>query len=158
MKRIMFVCLAAAMALGSGPVSAQKAKTGGTPTVTTVFTTDIDCEHCAKRIMENIPFEKGVKDVTVDVPDKKVTVVYDASKNSDEGLIKGFAKIRVKAEACTACCEKEQSGDGKRAGGACCDKKSGRSENAGKCCEQQGSRPDAAKNGSDRPQPTGATK
>ena len=47
-----------------------------------------------------------MKDVKVDVPSKEVTVVYDASKNDAEGLVKGFAKIRVKAEACDAkCCQ-----------------------------------------------------
>ena len=104
MKKILFVCLMAALGLGTGSAAAKDAKKAST--VTTVFKTDIDCEHCAKRIMDNIPFEKGVKDVKVDVPSKEVTVVYDASKNDAEGLVKGFAKIRVKAEACDAkCCQ-----------------------------------------------------
>lgn len=96
MKKILFVCLAAALSLSVGTLSAKNDKKA--KTVTTVFTTDIDCEHCANRIMANIPFEKGVKDVKVDVPSKEVTVVYDATKNTPEGLIKGFSKIRVKAE------------------------------------------------------------
>ena len=84
--------------------------------------------------MDNIPFEKGVKDVKVDVPSKEVTVVYDASKNDAEGLVKGFAKIRVKAEACDAkCCQgtacKEnccKKGDcDKKCCAAACDKKAG---------------------------------
>ena len=104
MKKILFVCLMAALGLGTGSAAAKDAKKAST--VTTVFKTNIDCEHCAKRIMDNIPFEKGVKDVKVDVPSKEVTVVYDASKNDAEGLVKGFAKIRVKAEACDAkCCQ-----------------------------------------------------
>ena len=90
MKKILFVCLMAALGLGTGSAAAKDAKKAST--VTTVFKTDIDCEHCAKRIMDNIPFEKGVKDVKVDVPSKEVTVVYDASKNDAEGLVKGFAK------------------------------------------------------------------
>lgn len=106
MKKILFVCLMAALGLGTGSAAAKDAKKAST--VTTVFKTDIDCEHCAKRIMDNIPFEKGVKDVKVDVPSKEVTVVYDTSKNNIEGLVKGFAKIRVKAEACDAkCCNAE---------------------------------------------------
>ncbi|WP_300748475.1 heavy-metal-associated domain-containing protein [uncultured Alistipes sp.] len=96
MKKLLFVCLAAALSLSVGTLSAKNDKKA--KTVTTVFVTDIDCDHCAERIMTNIPFEKGVKDVKVDVPSKKVTVVYDATKNTDEGLIKGFSKIRVKAE------------------------------------------------------------
>ena len=130
MKKILFVCLMAALGLGTGSAAAKDAKKAST--VTTVFKTDIDCEHCAKRIMDNIPFEKGVKDVKVDVPSKEVTVVYDASKNDAEGLVKGFAKIRVKAEACDAkCCQgtacKEnccKKGDcDKKCCAAACDKK-----------------------------------
>ena len=34
----------------------------------------------------------------VDVPSKEVTVTYDSAKTSPEELIKGFGKIRVKAE------------------------------------------------------------
>jgi len=128
MKKILFVCLAAAMGLGIGSAAAKDAKKAST--VTTVFKTDIDCEHCAKRIMDNMPFEKGVKDVQVDVPSKLVTVVYDASKNSAEGLVKGFSKIRVKAEACGAdCCAKAACKENCSKAGACdkkcCD---------GKCC------------------------
>ncbi|MFR6634569.1 MAG: heavy-metal-associated domain-containing protein [Alistipes onderdonkii] len=49
--------------------------------MTTVFTTDIDCEHCVKKIMNNVPsLGKGVKDVKVDLPKKEVTVVYDSTK------------------------------------------------------------------------------
>ncbi len=67
--------------------------------VTTVFVTDIDCEHCAKKILNNVPsLGKGVQDVKVDVSKKEVTVVYDASKNNDENLVKGFASIKVKAQ------------------------------------------------------------
>ena len=140
MKKILFVCLMAALGLGTGSAAAKDAKKAST--VTTVFKTDIDCEHCAKRIMDNIPFEKGVKDVKVDVPSKEVTVVYDASKNDAEGLVKGFAKIRVKAEACDAkCCQgtacKEnccKKGDcDKKCCAAACDKKAACDKNCAAC-------------------------
>ena len=49
--------------------------------------------------MNNVPaLGKGIKDVQIDVPTKEVTVIYDASKNSDENIVKGFAKLKVKAE------------------------------------------------------------
>ena len=61
--------------------------------------TDIDCEHCVQKIMNNVPsLGKGIKDVRVDLPKKEVTVVYDAAKNSDENIVKGFASLKVKAE------------------------------------------------------------
>ncbi len=131
MKKILFVCLMAALGLGANPAAAKDAKKASA--VTTVFKTDIDCEHCAKRIMDNIPFEKGVKDVKVDVPSKEVTVVYDASKNSAEGLIKGFAKIRVKAEASGAKCCKDAACKEKCCKDTACDKKEGCDKS---CCKE----------------------
>ena len=90
MKKILMICLALVMGLG---MCAAAGKPAQKKEVTTVFVTDIDCEHCVKKIMS-----KGIKDVKVDLPKKEVTVIYDASKNNDENIVKGFATIKVKAE------------------------------------------------------------
>lgn len=96
MKKFFVICLA--LVMGTGVCMAEK-PAGGKKTVTTVFVTDIDCDHCVKKIMNNVPsLGKGVKDVQVDLSKKEVTVVYDASKNSDENIVKGFATLKVKAE------------------------------------------------------------
>ena len=95
MKKILMLCLA--LVMGVGMCAAEKP--ANKKTVTTVFTTDIDCEHCVKKIMNNVPsLGKGVKDVQVDLPKKEVTVVYDGTKNNDENIVKGFASLKVKAE------------------------------------------------------------
>ena len=97
MKKIIMFCLLAVLGFGISNASAQKKNAASLKT--TVFVTDIDCEHCAKKIMNNVPsLGKGVKDVQVNVPTKEVTVTYDASKNNDENIVKGFASIKVKAE------------------------------------------------------------
>ncbi len=96
MKKLIVCCLAALMGMGISTAAGADSKKAGTKT--TVFVTDIDCEHCAKKIMNNVPsLGKGIKDVKVDVKSKEVTVVYDASKNSDANIVKGFASIKVKA-------------------------------------------------------------
>lgn len=96
MKKILMACLALAMGFG---MCAAAEKPVQKKVRTTVFATDIDCEHCAKKIMGNVPsLGKGVKDVQVDVPSKQVTVTYDPSKNSDENIVKGLASLKVKAE------------------------------------------------------------
>ena len=75
--------------------------------MTTVFVTDIECDHCVKKIMDNVPsLGKGIKDVRVDLPKKEVTVVYDASKNDDANIVEGFASLKVKAEPKKAGTEK----------------------------------------------------
>ena len=39
----------------------------GKKIVTTVFTADVDCEHCVNKIMNNVPsLGKGIKDGTID--------------------------------------------------------------------------------------------
>lgn len=98
-KNLILWCLAlltAGICTAAAPSPAAKK---GPETVTTVFVTDVDCEHCAAKIMNNVPaLGKGIKDVKVDVPTKEVTVTYDASKNNDAQIIKGLASLRVKAE------------------------------------------------------------
>ena len=96
MKKLVLFCLALAMGVG---VCAAAGKPAAKKIVTTVFVTDIDCDHCVKKIMNNVPsLGKGIKDVKVDLPKKEVSVIYDASKNNDENIVKGFATIKVKAE------------------------------------------------------------
>lgn len=97
MKKILVIC--AALLMGAGVCMADNKTKAGKTMVTTVFCTDIDCDHCKAKIMNNIPvLGKGVEDVQVDVATKKVTVTYDSAKNSADLLIKAFAKIKVKAE------------------------------------------------------------
>lgn len=105
MKKILFGCLLAVMALltaGAVPADKKNLKT-------VVFATDIDCDHCKKKILNNVPaLGKGVEEVEVDVPTKRVTVVYNADKTDEATLIKGFAKLKVKAEAVAPEKEKNQ--------------------------------------------------
>lgn len=106
MKKILMLCLA--LVMGAGMCAAQK--NADKKTVTAVFTTDIDCEHCVKKIMNNVPsLGKGVKDVKVDLSKKEVTVIYDGAKNDDENIVKGFATLKVKAEPKKAGATKAES-------------------------------------------------
>ena len=52
MKKILMICLALVMGLG---MCAAAGKPAQKKEVTTVFVTDIDCEHCVKKIMNNVP-------------------------------------------------------------------------------------------------------
>ncbi|MBR5139027.1 MAG: cation transporter [Alistipes sp.] len=90
------LCLLAVMGFGISEAVAQKKVDAQVKT--TVFMTDVDCETCAKKIDNSLPYQKGVKEVKVDVATRKVTVTYDATKSSDEALIKAFKKIKINAE------------------------------------------------------------
>ena len=92
MKKIMMILAMLAM-VASIATAAPKAEK---KIATVVFTTDLDCHHCAQKVMNSIPYEKGIKDVQVDVPTKTVTVKFDEAKNSVESLTKAFESIKVK--------------------------------------------------------------
>ena len=93
MKKLLMVCLA--LLMGAGMCAAAE-KPAAKKTVTTVFVTDIDCDHCVKKIMNNVPsLGKGIKDVKVDLSKKEVTVVYDGTKNNDANIVKGLASLKV---------------------------------------------------------------
>ena len=96
MKKIIMLCLLAVMGFGVADAVAQKKSDAQFKT--TVFLTDVDCETCAKKIDNSLPYQKGVKEVKVDVSTRQVTVTYDATKSSDDALIKAFKKIKINAE------------------------------------------------------------
>ena len=62
----------------------SKKKKGEIKEVT--FVVEFDCENCAKKIRENVSFEKGVKDLKVTLEDRTVALKYDAAKTSEETL------------------------------------------------------------------------
>ena len=95
MKKIIMFCLMAVIGFGVSDAMAQKKQVD---LKTTVFQTDVDCENCAKKIDNSIPYQKGVKEVKVDVSTQTVTVTYDTSKTNDEALLKAFKKVKVNAE------------------------------------------------------------
>lgn len=58
-----------------------------------VLSCDLHCQGCCNKIMKNIAFEKGVKDIVCDLKTKTVTVTYDATKTDIPTLLKAFEKI-----------------------------------------------------------------
>jgi len=58
-----------------------------------VLACDLHCQGCCDKIMKNIAFEKGVKDLVCDLKTKTVTVTYDAQKTDVPTLLKAFEKI-----------------------------------------------------------------
>ena len=90
MKKIIGLLALAIFALSVVPAEAQK-KAAKSETVT--FVTNLDCENCAKKILNVIPFKKGVKDCVVDVPAKTVEITFDPRKTNSEKLVEELAKM-----------------------------------------------------------------
>ncbi|MBK3517413.1 heavy-metal-associated domain-containing protein [Carboxylicivirga marina] len=62
------------------------------------YKVEMDCQSCVNKITKNIPFEKGVKDLNVDMEGQTVTVKYREDKTTKENLVKAFEKLDFKAE------------------------------------------------------------
>ncbi|HBB92438.1 MAG: hypothetical protein A2X22_10510 [Bacteroidetes bacterium GWF2_49_14] len=56
------------------------------------------CANCQAKIEKNIAYEKGVKDLVVDLPSKIVTITYRTDKTSPEKLEKAIQKLGFKTE------------------------------------------------------------
>ena len=62
------------------------------------FNVSMHCKSCQERIERIIPFEKGVKDLTVDLEHKTVKVIYDPCKTNEEKLKKAFENLDYTCE------------------------------------------------------------
>ena len=65
---------------------------------TVTFSTNLRCKNCVKKVNENISFEKGVKDLKVDLAAQTITVTFDPSKTSAEKLAAAITRLGYKAE------------------------------------------------------------
>lgn len=60
------------------------------------YTADIKCEACKSKIEKNIAFEKGVKNIVVDIKGDKVTITFVKAKNNKENIKKAIEKLNIK--------------------------------------------------------------
>lgn len=115
MKRFLILMLALTMGVGISVAQEKKVK----KTEVVKFATDLDCENCAKKILNVIPFKKGVKDCVVDVATKSVEITFDTRKTNVEKLKEELKKIDVNVVepgACAGTCVGEHTKQD-----ACCD-------------------------------------
>jgi len=67
-------------------------------TKTVVYASDVECKNCEKKVMENVAFEKGVKNLSVDLAKHTVTVVFDETKTDTLALAKAIRKLGFEAK------------------------------------------------------------
>ena len=80
---------------------------------------NVHCDMCKQRIEKNIPFEKGIKDVDVNLSDKTVTVKYDNTKTEVETIKGLFKKLGYEAEVAKENAEAKETAQAKTTGGCC---------------------------------------
>jgi periplasmic mercuric ion binding protein len=109
--QIAIILLAAMMLSGNATVLAAE-KTSDLKIKSSVV-----CGMCKDRVEGGLAYEKGVKDVTVDLKTKEVTVKYNPAKTTPEDIRTALSKLGydaddVKADAkaykkLPACCKKD---------------------------------------------------
>lgn len=67
-----------------------------TASKTVTFNVTMHCEKCVKKINENVAFEKGVKDLSVSLDKKTVTVTYDPARTDVARLKAAIEKLGYK--------------------------------------------------------------
>lgn len=93
------ILLAIIMLVSFAGVSAQSQK--GSSKGEVLFSVPMDCHGCKTKIEKNIAFEKGVKDLDVNLEDKTVKITYDKRKTSQENLKAALGKLGYEAKAIT---------------------------------------------------------
>ena len=90
MKRIITLAILALLTLS---ISAEAAPKKKADLKEVTFSVEIDCANCVKKVVENVSFEKGVKDLKVTLENKTVYLKYDAAKTSEETLKNAIEKL-----------------------------------------------------------------
>jgi copper chaperone CopZ len=62
-------------------------------TATVRFLTSIECDNCVNRIMNNLPMEKGIRDVKCNLDTREVIVTYKTGKNDPLRIRKAIEKL-----------------------------------------------------------------
>ena len=94
-KQLMVIFLMALFLGNAFPEMAQeKQKKKETPKNAKVtFAVNMYCENCQKKIEKNIAWEKGVKDLRVDLEQKTVYILYNPGKTTESNLQKAIEKL-----------------------------------------------------------------
>ena len=103
MKRFITLMLAVLFVAGTATAAfAQDKKQKKNANLEEVtFVTTIDCKNCVKKVEANLPYEKGIKDMKVNLDDRTVWIKYDASKTDKEKLAAAINKLGYEAEEVT---------------------------------------------------------
>lgn len=99
MKKLLTIIITAIFAIATFGAQAQDKQAKAKASIEEVtFVTSIECKNCVKKVEANLPFEKGIKDMKVNLSDRTVWIKYDASKTDKEKLAKALNKLGYEAK------------------------------------------------------------
>jgi len=96
MKKIIIISLFTFLAISLFANNALAKEKKNEKTLT--YKVSMDCHNCVNKIQSNIPYEKGVKDLTVSLDDKECTVTFRTDKTDEKKIEKAFNELGYTAE------------------------------------------------------------
>lgn len=110
MKKVIsaLILVTLLVALGTGNATAAKDKKDVT-TVEYALSPAPHCQNCVNKIKSNLRFEKGVKDIVVDLEKKSVTITYSPKATDEEKLASALKKIGYTATPYTGECNESDA-------------------------------------------------
>ena len=101
MKRYLIIALTLLLVAGTAAFAQDKKQKKQANIQEVTFVTTIDCKNCVKKVEANLPYEKGIKDMNVNLDDKTIWIKYDADKTDKEKLAAAIVKLGYEAEELT---------------------------------------------------------
>ena len=101
MKRYLIIALNLLLVAGTAAFAQEKKQKKQANIQEVTFVTTIDCKNCVKKVEANLPYEKGIKDMKVNLDDKTIWIKYDADKTDKEKLAAAIVKLGYEAEELT---------------------------------------------------------
>ena len=101
LKTIAVLVFAQFVLIGLNDVNCQDKKSKEPKTETMKCWASMSCEKCVAKIEKNIPFEKGVTDLKVDLPTKMVSITYKPEKTNPHKLERALQKLGYQTEIVT---------------------------------------------------------
>ena len=101
MKRYLIIALTLLLVAGTAAFAQDKKQKKQANIQEVTFVTSIDCKNCVKKVEANLPYEKGIKDMKVNLDDKTIWIKYDADKTDKAKLAAAIVKLGYEAEELT---------------------------------------------------------
>ena len=95
MKNLKLVLLLVGVLMMTAGLNAQEKKKKNE---TVKYWVSMSCENCKAKVEKNIAYEKGVKDMVVDLDTKTVTVKYQTKKTNPEKIEQALKDLGYKTE------------------------------------------------------------
>ena len=67
---------------------------------TVTYRSSVECEQCRKKVEANIAFEKGVKDLQVDLSAQTIRITFDTAKTDTATLGSAIRRLGYSAKVC----------------------------------------------------------